>query len=86
MPRDIKEAEAEAVAYLCCATLGLPGLDESRGYIQDWLGSKERSEELAKKSAARVFSAADRILKAGTGVAKEERGTEANACTTGESA
>lgn len=86
MPRDIKEAEAEAVAYLCCATLGLPGLDESRGYIQDWLGSKERSEEFAKKSAARVFSAADRILKAGTGVAKEERGTEANACTTGESA
>lgn len=86
MPRDIKEAEAEAVAYLCCATLGLSGLDESRGYIQDWLGSKERSEEFAKKSAARVFSAADRILKAGTEVAKEEMGTEANACTTGESA
>lgn len=72
MPRDIKEAEAEAVAYLCCATLGLPGLDESRGYIQDWLGSKERSAEFAKKSAARVFSAADRILKAGTDASKEE--------------
>lgn len=68
MPKDLKEAEAEAVAYLCCATLGLPGLEESRGYIQDWLGSAERSEEFAQKSAARVFAAADRVLKAGTQV------------------
>jgi len=66
MQKDIKEAEAEAVAYLCCATLGLPGLEESRDYIQGWLGSKERSEEFSKKSASRVFSAADKILKAGT--------------------
>jgi antirestriction protein ArdC len=63
--KDIKEAEAEAVAYLCCATLGLPGLEESRDYIQGWLGSKERSDEFSKKSASRVFSAADKILKAG---------------------
>ena len=69
-PKDIKEAEAESVAYLCCATLGLPGLEESRGYIQDWLGSPERSEEFGKKSAARVFSAANKILKAGTESAK----------------
>lgn len=66
MRKDIKEAEAEAVAYLCCATLELPGLEESRDYIQGWLGSKERSEEFSKKSASRVFSAADKILKAGT--------------------
>ncbi|MFZ1547090.1 MAG: hypothetical protein WAT12_08305 [Candidatus Nitrotoga sp.] len=66
MQKDIKEAEAEAVAYLCCATLGLPGLEESRDYIQGWLGSKARSEEFSKKSASRVFSAADKILKAGT--------------------
>ena len=66
MRKDIKEAEAEAVAYLCCATLGLPGLEESRDYIQGWLGSKEQSEEFGKKSASRVFSAADKILKAGT--------------------
>lgn len=71
MPKDIKEAEAEAVAYLCCATLGLPGLEESRGYIQDWLGSEERSEEFARKSAARVFSTADKILKVGTEASKE---------------
>ncbi|CAH1081290.1 ArdC-like ssDNA-binding domain-containing protein [Candidatus Nitrotoga sp. 1052] len=70
MQKDIKEAEAEAVAYLCCATLGLPGLEESRDYIQGWLGSKERSDEFSKKSASRVFSAADKILKAGTQSAK----------------
>ena len=72
MRKDIKEAEAEAVAYLCCATLGLPGLEESRDYIQGWLGSKEQSDEFSKKSASRVFSAADKILKAGTQSAKAE--------------
>ncbi len=70
MQKDIKEAEAEAVAYLCCATLGLPGLEESRDYIQGWLGSKERSDEFCKKSASRVFSAVDKILKAGALSAK----------------
>ena len=70
LPHDIKEAEAESVAYLCCATLDLPGLEESRGYIQGWLGSKERSDEFGKKSASRVFSAANKILKAGTESAK----------------
>ncbi|MDP1941820.1 MAG: hypothetical protein Q8K54_14390 [Gallionella sp.] len=72
MQKDIKEAEAEAVAYLCCATLGLQGLEGSRDYIQGWLGSKEQSEEFGKKSASRVFSAADKILKAGTQSAKAE--------------
>ncbi|MFA6120886.1 MAG: ArdC family protein [Sideroxydans sp.] len=66
----IKEAEAESVAYLCCATLELPGLEQSRAYIQHWLDSKEQSEEFKKKSAARVFSAANKILKAGAETAK----------------
>lgn len=74
MARSIKEAEAESVAYLCCATLGLPGTEESRSYIQDWLVSKERSEEFAKKSAARVFAAADKILKSGAKTPQEEEG------------
>lgn len=66
VPKDIKEAEAEAVAYLCCASLGLKGLEESRGYIQSWLSSESQRAEFARKNAARVFGAADRILKAGT--------------------
>lgn len=60
-PRDIREVEAESVAYILCSLLGLPGLDESRGYIQSWL----RSAEIQEKSAQKIFSAADKILKAG---------------------
>lgn len=62
MPKCIMEAEAEATAYLCCATLGLPGMEESRDYIQNWLDG----EEFPDKSARRVFTAADKILKAGS--------------------
>lgn len=38
LAKDLKEAEAESTAFLCCAALGLPGLAESRGYVQSWLG------------------------------------------------
>ena len=68
MPKCIKEAEAEATAYLCCATIGLPGMVESRGYIQHWLNG----EEFPEKSSRRVFAAADKILKAGNSTSKEE--------------
>jgi len=76
LQRCIKEAEAESVAYLCCATLDLPGLEQSRAYIQHWLGSEEQSDEFAKKSAARVFATANKILKAGANTSKEEVGNE----------
>ena len=61
LPKCIMEAEAEATAYLCCGALDLTGMEEARGYIQSWLAGKEFPE----KSARRVFSAADKILKAG---------------------
>ena len=60
-PRDIREVEAESVAYILCSVLGLPGLIESRGYIQNWLDGSEISD----KSAQKIFGAADKILKAG---------------------
>ena len=60
-PRDIREVEAEGVAYILCNLLGLPGLHESRGYIQNWLADGEISD----KSAQRIFSAANKILEAG---------------------
>jgi antirestriction protein ArdC len=60
-PKDIREVEAESVAYILCKALNLAGDQESRGYIQHWLGSQEISD----KSAQRIFSAADKILKAG---------------------
>ena len=60
-PKDIREVEAESVAYILCSVLNLPGLIESRGYIQSWLAGAEISD----KSAQRIFGAADKILKAG---------------------
>jgi antirestriction protein ArdC len=60
-PRDIREVEAEGVAYILCSLLDLPGLVESRGYIQNWL----QGAEISDKSAQRIFSAANKILEAG---------------------
>jgi antirestriction protein ArdC len=60
-PKNIKEVEAESVAYICCSVLGLDGLIESRGYIQNWL----QGNEITDKSAQRIFGAADKILQAG---------------------
>ena len=62
-PRNLRECEAEAVALLCCAALDLPGVDESRGYIQSWWG---QDNPIPERSAQRIFKAADQILKAGT--------------------
>ena len=60
-PRDIREVEAEAVAYICCSQLGLSGLVESRGYIQNWL----QGDVIPEKSAQKIFSAANKILTNG---------------------
>lgn len=61
------EVEAESVAYLCCATLNLPGIEESRGYIQHWM-NRTGSRELAAKNIQRIFSATGRILSAGNAI------------------
>ena len=60
-PRDIREVEAESVAYILCSILELTGQVESRGYIQNWLGLQQISD----KSAQRIFGAANKILEAG---------------------
>lgn len=60
-PKNIREVEAESVAYLCTAFLQLPGLEYSRGYIQSWLSGNE----IPEKSAQKIFHATDTILKAG---------------------
>jgi hypothetical protein len=59
--RALAEVEAEATAFLLCAILNLPGLDEARGYIQHWLAS----ESLPDAGSRRIFVAANAILKAG---------------------
>jgi len=60
-PRNLREVEAESVAMLLCESLGLPGADYCRGYIQNWLDGGP----IPEKSAQKIFGAADRILKAG---------------------
>ena len=61
-PRNLRECEAEAVALLCCAALGLPGLDDARGYLQHWWG---QGNAIPERSAQHVLKVADAILKAG---------------------
>ena len=61
--RNIREVEAESVALICCESLGLPGAEAARGYIQHWLHG---AKEIPNQSAARIFSAAQTILKAGS--------------------
>ena len=61
-PRNLGECEAESVALLCCAALGLPGVECSRGYIQEWWG---HGNEIPERSAQRILKVADAILKAG---------------------
>lgn len=62
LTRDLREVEAECVALICCESLGLTGAEFCRGYIQEWLGERQ---EIPERSAQRIFSAADAILKAG---------------------
>jgi hypothetical protein len=58
----VREVEAECVALICCEVLGPPGPESSRAYVQHWLSG----DSIPEKSAARIFQAADRVLKAGT--------------------
>jgi antirestriction protein ArdC len=62
LTRDIKEVEAELTAYLVCSSLGkTDNLHFSRGYIQNWI----TDGTVEKVRFSSVFSAADRILRAG---------------------
>jgi antirestriction protein ArdC len=66
-PRSLREVEAEAVALLCCESLGLDGATYCRGYIQNWIsrGIGIDASAIPEKSAQRIFRAADQILRAG---------------------
>lgn len=75
-PRNLREVEAEAVALLCCESLGLEGSDYCRGYIQNWLyqGVGFNADAIPEKSAQKIFRAADQIIRAGR--PSRERATE----------
>jgi hypothetical protein len=72
--RAMRECEAELVAYLVTATLGLPGLDESRGYVAAWRSRLAEGDAVNEKVDARIFAGANRILTAGRpSVARSEQ-------------
>ena len=60
-PRTLREVEAEAVALLCCGSLGLEGAEYCRGYSRHWL----RGDVIPEQSAQKIMRAADQILRAG---------------------
>ena len=51
---DVREVEAESVAYICCSVLGLPGLHECRGYIQGWLSGGGITDKSAQRKIGRA--------------------------------
>ena len=59
--RRVRELEAECVALLCLESLGLPGAEYARGYVQSWATSDDLTEEIA----TRIMTSADTILRAG---------------------
>jgi hypothetical protein len=61
LPRDLREVEAECVALICLESLGLPGAEYCRGYVQNWYGQ----QPIPETSAQRIFGAAEKILAAG---------------------
>lgn len=63
LSRNQKEMEAERVALVCIESLGLPGAEDSRRYIQHWYG---QGADIPEANARRIFHVAERILKAGT--------------------
>jgi hypothetical protein len=62
-PRSLREVEAEAVALLCCESLGLEGAEYCRGYIQNWLyqGAGHNADAIPEKSAQKILHAGRRI-------------------------
>lgn len=60
----VRDLEAEAAAYLCAATLGMEGLDESRALLQANLAATGMAR-IPDRSVHRAFSAADKLINAG---------------------
>lgn len=73
--RGVGEFQAESVAYLCAHELELSewAPEESRAYIQHWLGD----EQVTDAHIRAVFTAVDKILRAGRTLAEDVGAEEA---------
>ena len=62
LPRERKELEAESVAFIVCAELGLDSSAYSFGYVATWMGGGEEAQHAIPESAQRIQRAAGLIL------------------------
>jgi antirestriction protein ArdC len=60
--RPLAELEAESVAFVVCAALGVETDDYSFGYVTGWAGDGDEAIASIKESASRIQTSADRIL------------------------
>ena len=69
LPRDVKEFEADTVAYTTMKILGIDNEKlkaETKSYIKNWVGNDTRLKELlTDKQVKRILKATETILKAG---------------------
>lgn len=70
--RPIAELEAESVAFVVCANLGVTTDDYSFGYVANWAGGGDEALAAIKTSGSRIQHAADQILTALDGECVEE--------------
>jgi len=69
--REQAELEAESVAFIVCAGLGLDTSEYSFGYLAVWAGGGEQARRAIAESAQRIQAAAHRVLDAVTPGAEE---------------
>ena len=69
--REQAELEAESIAYIVCAGLGMDTSEYSFGYLAVWAGGGEQARHGIAESAQRIQTAAHRVLDALTPGAEE---------------
>jgi hypothetical protein len=62
LARELKELEAESVAYVICRALGMETGDYSFGYVVGWSGGGEQAVAGIKSSTTRIQRAAAAVL------------------------
>jgi antirestriction protein ArdC len=63
--REVAELEAESVAYVVCADLGIDSSQYSFAYLATWAGGSEETRRAISESAQRIQAAAALILGGG---------------------
>ncbi len=60
--RQVAELEAESIAFVVCAQLGVASDDYSFGYVANWAGGGDEALAAIKASGARIANTAEQIL------------------------